>query len=353
MNICLRFYSKIWSIGKMKKKEDRFGYPMDFRAYFTRGIIWGQRQVFSKLFNGINDHRPIPPDFKGDEASGVIRKLIELKKPCFVTRLGCVELDAVLRGYDKMDTRNPVVKLGRLFTGGNGPFWWDNSIRKNMLCTTGVFPATDAILERFSLQYLEDFKQIDVLGSWNARELELKKRFFPDAKAVFLEDLEPFFMKVPWTAALKGKRVLVINPFSETIASQYERRDVLFKTNDVLPDFELITYRPVTSFLGIKTPFADWFEAFEMMKADISRIEFDVAILECGAYGFSLGAFIKRDLQKQAVCLGGVTQLLFGIKGGRWDVREKYASMYNEFWVRPSENERPKNFLQHEDGAYW
>jgi hypothetical protein len=44
----------------MKKKEDRFGYPMDFRAYFTRGIIWGQRQIFAKLMNGINDHRPIP-----------------------------------------------------------------------------------------------------------------------------------------------------------------------------------------------------------------------------------------------------------------------------------------------------
>jgi hypothetical protein len=128
---------------------------------------------------------------------------------------------------------------------------------------------------------------------------------------------------------------------------------MLFRDKAILPNFELITYRPVTSFLGIKTPFEDWFEALEKMKRDISQIEFDIAILGCGAYGFSLGAFIKRDLSKQAFCIGGVTQLLFGIKGTRWDCCEKYSSMYNDFWVRPSENERPKNFLQHENGAYW
>jgi hypothetical protein len=44
----------------LEKKEDRFGYPMNFLAYMTRGIIWGERQIFAKLMNGINDHRPIP-----------------------------------------------------------------------------------------------------------------------------------------------------------------------------------------------------------------------------------------------------------------------------------------------------
>lgn len=337
----------------MEFKEDRFGYPMNFHAYLTRGIIWGQRWLFAKVLNGINDHRPIPPDFKGDEACDAIRGLLETGKPCLVARFGCVELDAVLRGYDKTGGRNRVVKSLRLFTGGNGPFWWDNSIRKNMLCTTGVFPADDATLERFSARSLEDSRMIDILGSWNARELELKKKFFPDAKAVALEDLEPFFMKRPWTAALKGKRVLAVHPFCETVVSQYARRERLFSNPEILPDFKLITYRPVTSFLGMKTPFPDWFKALEKMQEDISRIEFDVAILGCGAYGFSLGAFIKRDLGKQAVHLGGVTQLLFGIKGARWDVREKYSAMYNDSWVRPGSAERPGNFVQHEGGAYW
>lgn len=337
----------------MKIKEDRFGYPMNFLAYATRGIIWAQRQVYAKILNGINDHRPVPPAFKGDDAGDAVRRLLESGKACFVARFGCVELDAILRGYDKADSRRCIVKAMRLFTGGNGPFWWDNSIRRNMLCTTGVFPADNETLERFSALSLEDSRQVDILGSWNARELELKKRFFPDAMAVALEDIEPFFMKRPWTVALEGRRVLVVHPFRETIVSQYARRERLFDRQEILPGFELVTYRPVTSFLGIDTPFSDWFEALEKMKDDISRIQFDTAILGCGAYGFSLGAFIKRELGRQAFHLGGITQLLFGIKGGRWDVREKYAAMYNDSWVRPCGSERPANFLQHEGGAYW
>ncbi len=309
--------------------------------------------LFSRLLNGINDHRPIPPDYEGDAANDAIKALIESPKPCLIARFGCVELDAILRGYDKTCSRSSFVKFCRLFTGGNGPYWWDNSIRKNMLCTTGVFPADDATLEAFSKRALEDSRQVDMLGSWNARELELKKKFFPTAKAVKLGGLEPYFAKRPWTMSLKGLRVLVVHPFCDTIRKQYARRRQIFPNADVLPDFDLLTYKPVSSFLGIKTPFANWFEALDKMSEDISRMEFDVAILGCGAYGFSLGAFIKRDLGRKAVHLGGTTQLLFGIKGRRWDCIPKYARMYNDAWTRAIDAERPKKADQIEGGCYW
>lgn len=334
-------------------REDRFGYPMNLRAYATRGIIWGQRFVFSRLLNGINDHRPIPPDYVGEAANDAVRKVLEGSGPCLVARFGCVELDAILRGYDISRKVSRIAKFARLFTGAGGPFWWDNSIRKNMLCTTGVFPADDDTLMRFSRRALEDSRQLDVLGSWSARELELKRTFFPDVKAVSIIDLEPFFRHPPWTQTLEGKRVLVVHPFDETIRKQYARRKKLFSDARMLPEFDLITYRPVQSFLGLKTPYRDWFEALEKMQADIARIGFDVALLGCGAYGMSLGAFIKRDLGLKAVHLGGVTQVLFGIKGGRYDSNPYYNRLYNDFWVRPNESERPSNFLQHEGGAYW
>lgn len=333
--------------------EDRFGYPMNFLAYLTRGIIWGQRLIFSRLLNGINDHRPIPPDFAGEAANDAIRTCLKTDSPCLIARFGCVELDAILRGYDISRGDSKFVKFAKLFTGAYGPFWWDNSIRKNLLCTTGVFPVDNDTLMRFSEQALEDSRHLDILGSWNARELELKKKFFPWAKSVFLSDLEPFFMKEPWTQALEGKRVLVVHPFDETIRSQYARHEKLFADKRILPDFELSTYRPVQSFLGLKTPYSDWFEALGKMCNDISKMDFDIAILGCGAYGMSLGAFIKRKMGRKAVHLGGVTQVLFGIKGGRWDSSPQHKGLYNDFWVRPGESERPKNFLQHEGGAYW
>ena len=145
----------------------------------------------------------------------------------------------------------------------------------------------------------------------------------------------------------------MVHPFDATIKSQYARRKELFANGDILPGFQLLTYRPVMSFLGLKTPYLDWFEALDKMIADIAKIDFDIALLGCGAYGFPLAAFIKRDLGRQAIHIGGAAQLLFGIKGGRWDKNSRVLTLYNQSWVRPGEEERPINFQQHEGGAYW
>ena len=46
---------------------------------------------------------------------------------------------------------------------------------------------------------------------------------------------------------------------------------------------------------------------------------------------------------------GGATQLLFGIKGKRWDE----CGFYNDYWVRPSEREKPLGYEKVEGGCYW
>ena len=58
---------------------------------------------------------------------------------------------------------------------------------------------------------------------------------------------------------------------------------------------------------------------------------------------------------KKSVHLGGATQVLFGIKGKRWEGELKHIGdkFYNEYWVRPLESERPKNYLSVEQGCYW
>ena len=37
----------------------------------------------------------------------------------------------------------------------------------------------------------------------------------------------------------------------------------------------------------------------------------------------------------------------------RWLEDEKYKGFINEHWVRPSENEKPKQFSTIEKGCYW
>lgn len=98
--------------------------------------------------------------------------------------------------------------------------------------------------------------------------------------------------------------------------------------------------------------FQSWFEALEHMRKEIAGIDFDVAIVGCGAYGMPLAVEIKK-MGKQAIHMGGATQILFGIKGARWDANSRISSMYNEHWVRPEESERCKNSQVVEGGCYW
>ena len=49
--------------------------------------------------------------------------------------------------------------------------------------------------------------------------------------------------------------------------------------------------------------------------------------------------------------LAGATQILFGIMGKRWENTTRHA--VNEYWVRPLEEETPKNAGKVEGGCYW
>ena len=196
--------------------------------------------------------------------------------------------------------------------------------------------------------------------------LNYKERHMPlssSCKFIHFESIYPFWVDNPWTRVLEGKKVLVIYPFSNSITSQYSRKDLLFKNKKILPDFELITYKPVQSAAYEKVEFKTWFDALNHMKEEIGTIDFDVAILGCGAYGLPLAAHIKR-MGKQAVHMGGGTQLLFGIKGARWDnnayhysnlpqLNTNYSSLYNEFWVRPLPEETPSAAKLVEGACYW
>lgn len=108
------------------------------------------------------------------------------------------------------------------------------------------------------------------------------------------------------------------------------------------------------SIAGTKVDYATWFDAYRFMCDEMSRIEFDICLIGAGAYGLPLASFAK-SLGRQAIHLGGVTQVLFGIKGKRWEVlyADSTALFFNEHWVRPMESETPANVSRVEKGCYW
>ncbi|MCD7824193.1 MAG: hypothetical protein LUG86_09320 [Oscillospiraceae bacterium] len=115
---------------------------------------------------------------------------------------------------------------------------------------------------------------------------------------------------------------------------------------------ELLTIKAVQTSAGVESEFSSWFDALDSMKKQIDQVDFDVAIIGAGAYGLPLAAYCKQK-GSQAIQMSGATQILFGIKGKRWDSHPFISSLYNEYWVRPNESETPPQKQKVEGGSYW
>jgi hypothetical protein len=295
--------------------------------------------------------RSLRIECRGQQASDRIREILERDQPCMIGRLGGTETEAIIRHLNVLDSQSFFTKSREYITGKRDRFWWDRGIIMRLCNLSGFFPATEKALIKFSEDMLEDMQQIDILGAWQPQEIVLKD-YLKNALRVPHGELQPYRHKNPWSECLAGKKVLVIHPFEKSIQQQYAKRTLLFKDPRVLPEFELITLKSVQSLVGNEVPFRDWFDALHFMTRQIDAMTFDVAIIGAGAYGLPLGAHIKRKGGK-AFHLGGVTQMLFGIRGKRWDDLPEYRQFFNEHWVRPLPEEAPAKFKSVEHGCYW
>jgi hypothetical protein len=218
----------------------------------------------------------------------------------------------------------------------------------------GVYPPNADIFSRFCKAYEQALTQIDVLAVWfNWGEKAAYRRFARNASLVALTALDPIYHERPWSQHLAGKRVLVVSPFVDTIRTQFERRQEVWRSKPkILPSFELLTLRsPLSAFLT-KPEHLDWFAALDAMREQMANMRFDVAIVGAGAWSLPLIAHAKT-LGGCAIHLGGGTQILFGILGGRWQSHPEVSSFRNDAWVRPSVIETPAQAKLIEGGCYW
>lgn len=219
---------------------------------------------------------------------------------------------------------------------------------------SGVYPIEPELMSRFADFFLSDLGELDFLAAWyRFGEAAITRRFAPEATLVELRALEPYYHKSPWSAALAGKRVLVFTPFAASVERQYARRREIWKSKpDVLPDFTLLTLRAPLYPHMIAPSFPTWFDALDEFKRQIDAIECDVVITGAGAWSVPLAVHAKRR-GRWGIHLGGATQILFGIRGKRWDAHPQIGSFFNDAWVRPGDDERPANFREMENGCYW
>lgn len=286
------------------------------------------------------------------EAGQLIAESIRCGEPFMLSRCSAYEMK-VMNIYRQRMSR-PLARTVRSLLDGIKT-GYNEKVRFHAHNNAGIFPVTDEGLDAFSNITFTACSQIDIFGVWGQtiqlEELLWRERC-PSAKLIALHSIEPYRSSSPWSAALQGKKVLVIHPFDKSIVSQYPKRDLLFPGMNVLPEFDLKIIKAVQSNAGSKTTYASWSEALHAMKEQISAVDFDVALIGAGAYGLPLSAHVKQ-LGKQAIHIGGALQVLFGIKGRRWDRDPEVNRLYNEHWVRPLPEETPVKFEQQSDGCYW
>lgn len=218
-----------------------------------------------------------------------------------------------------------------------------------------VLDGIDHYAERWVETFEEDLKQADIFVCFNYAHFEhyLVERYAVPQKIILLGQLHALRLDNPWWWALEGKKVLVISPFVDTMKKQYQKRDFIWGDKKVLPEMDIRFVKSVWYLSADdNSGFPDWFAALAYLYEEVSKVEFEIALISCGPFSTFLAAQIKRD-GKQAIQCGGFLQILFGMRGARWDNVEDYNQYFNQYWERPSKEDAPKGWRKMDDGCYW
>lgn len=265
-------------------------------------------------------------DLEGAPGNDELLSLLnEATEPVFVGRWGSTEFETMVHGLDWMP-------------------WYEKKfnkrIRWNMFHMSGFFSAEDKrLLSRFAKDYATASSHADALEIWGIPgERYAIEQLCPTAHILHSRAIAPWKSNTPWTSWLAGKRVLAISPFSVDILSQYAKRESLHQHPLVLPEFSLRAVSSVQTQGQGDTRFATWYEALQYQKGLVAAHEFDVLLAGCGAYGMLLCDFVKQELGKSSIYMGSGLQLLFGIRGRRWDKSGTMDGCMNEHWIYPSGN---------------
>ena len=270
-------------------------------------------------------------------------------------KLGTSELEA-LCFY--MTNRNPPIKTQ-----------YPTRVIKNMTVNAGLFPATEEALDAWSNHMLKKvLPSIDIVVEWSMlkQENQILTMANPESTRIRLRSLEPYYesqIKDRWTAALPSSAIVaVISPFSKTIKRQWEMRTEVWLINTIWPaDITIVpiqcgyaptlTNEPQTSWpQDILTK--GWVSAVVSIVQQAKTAKATHAVIGCGALSLPIAAALKQQ-GITAIHTGGATQILFGIKGRRWDTHAIISTLYNDAWIYPHTDEIPPNANKVENGCYW
>ena len=192
--------------------------------------------------------------------------------------------------------------------------------------------------------------ELDFLGEENAR-----------AKLVPLRSLEPYYCQKEdrWTNVLANKKVCVVSSFADTMAKQLLKRNEIWQddTDSLLPpttDFHFVRtyYSPKITEPRTAWQQKNWQNAVDTVVKEVIEKKPQIVLIGCGGLAMPIAAELKKQ-GIVVVVLGGAIQILFGIKGKRWENHDVISKFWNDAWTSPAEDEIPTHAFLVEGGCYW
>lgn len=231
----------------------------------------------------------------------------------------------------------------------------------------GILVQTGDHIVEYSRKYLKAFSNCEMYTGWEKTGdvypyIHQSHDYITDTYRApqemawaFAFDIFHYIYDIPWTHALRGKRILIVSTFEESIREKLPIRAELYNGVDLFPECSFATIKPPqTQGKSESTEYFGVHLAEFTRRLDAIRDTYDVALVSCGGYGNLVCNHIFES-GKSAVYVGGVLQMYFGILGSRW-LRERpdvLRMFMNEHWSRPTDREKPPNHQTIEGSCYW
>jgi hypothetical protein len=227
----------------------------------------------------------------------------------------------------------------------------------------GIFPYT--AISSWRIMSIEATSEADVLATgWyeplKDAEQEALKEWDCRAVQIPLRSLEPYYVPPEhrWTSLLKGQTVSVVSCFTQTMQKQIPVLNKLFPS-EIFPSDIRWNWVQTGHPPRLTDGFNDWpshirdsIDAVDWIVSKVVEEGSRFALIGCGGIGM-LVALKLKERGVIAIVLGGAIQVLFGIKGRRWENHPVISKFWNEYWVSPSKAETPAGSSAIEGGCYW
>jgi hypothetical protein len=235
----------------------------------------------------------------------------------------------------------------------------------------GLFPATPEMIDKWAHEYLSSLKMFDLyVTGWVTdiaeQESGLMNAYAPDTiRGLPLRVLEPYYVNrdIQWSNGLQNKHVAVVSSFANTMEKQLRNKECIWGDihNNILPSsakwsFVKTGYCPKLA--GNRDeckwpPFIKtWEDAVDYIVNEVKNTGAEIALIGCGSLGVLISSRLKK-LGISSVVMGAAIQVIFGIKGNRWETHDIIGKLWNSAWIYPSESEIPEYANRFEGACYW